>query len=103
MGSYVESLTSRVKDSVEQGDCTGATCQTVCECAYSSCASQASACLADSTCADKQTCAFNCACGDSACGLACAAGDDLATALIGCVATSCSGSAEDIVEQGDCS
>merc|ERR1711937_926756 len=40
MVSYVESLLSSEKDSVEQGDCTGAACQTVCECAYSSCASQ---------------------------------------------------------------
>merc|ERR1712160_121379 len=36
-----------------EGDCTGSACSKVCECAFSSCASQASACLADSACAAK--------------------------------------------------
>merc|ERR1711957_86776 len=60
-----------------EGDCSGSACEKVCECAFSSCSSQASACLADSACAAKQSCAFGCSCGDTVCIATCAAGDSL--------------------------
>merc|ERR1712166_327573 len=75
-----------------EGDCSGSACEKVCECAFSSCSSQASACLADSACAAKQSCAFGCSCGDTVCIATCAAGDSLAGAVVQCVASSCSGS-----------
>merc|ERR1712182_133487 len=84
----------------EQGLCDGATCPSVCACAESSCSSQVSACLADSTCASAQDCVLACACGDTACAAACAAGaGSLAQDVLTCVVGSCGGDAN---EQGDC-
>merc|ERR1712242_144513 len=75
--------------SLDRGDCSGATCSAVCECAFSSCGDSVNACLADSTCASKQSCAFDCACGDTGCVANCAAGDDLATAAVACISSKC--------------
>merc|ERR1711862_411227 len=46
-------------------DCTKSTCQSECKCALDKCADSINACLADSTCAAGQDCAFGCACGDT--------------------------------------
>merc|ERR1711865_876877 len=76
----------------EQGDCDGAACPAVCDCAFSSCSSQVSACLGDSTCAAAQDCVLGCACGDNAYAAVCAAGaGSLATDVLSCVIASCSG------------
>merc|ERR1712193_372792 len=59
----------------QQGvDCSGAACPSICGCANDKCASQVSACLADSACASAQDCVLACGCGDTACAAACAAG-----------------------------
>merc|ERR1712072_1185691 len=58
----------------KQGNCDGAACPAVCDCAFSSCSSQVSACLGDSTCAAAQDCVLACACGDVACAAGCAVG-----------------------------
>jgi hypothetical protein len=84
--------TQAAKAIEEQGNCDGAACGPVCDCAFSSCSSQVNACLADSACAAAQDCVFACACGDVGCAAACAAsGGDLAKAALGCVTASCSG------------
>merc|ERR1712072_790768 len=76
----------------EQGNCDGAACPAVCDCAFSSCSSQVSACLGDSTCAAAQDCVLACSCGDTACAAACAVGaGSLVTDVLGCVTSSCSG------------
>merc|ERR1712222_144974 len=62
-----------------------------CTCATTSCAAQTNACLADAGCAQKQQCAFGCACGDLDCLSACVGADDLAGAVLGCIKTSCGG------------
>jgi hypothetical protein len=83
---------TQAADSDEQGNCDGAACPAVCDCAFSSCSSQVSACLGDSTCAAAQDCVLACACGDVACAAGCAAGaGSLATDVLGCVTSSCSG------------
>jgi hypothetical protein len=82
--------TSPAADSDEQGNCDGAACPAVCDCAFSSCSSQVSACLGDSTCASAQDCVLACACGDTACAAACAAGaGSLASDVLTCVVGSC--------------
>merc|ERR1712137_1278242 len=73
------------------GDCSSAACPDVCTCATTSCAAQTNACLADANCAQKQQCAFGCACGDLDCLSACVGADDLAGAVLGCIKTSCAG------------
>merc|ERR1712154_473770 len=62
-------------------DCTTATCQSQCECSLDKCASQISACLADTKCAASQDCALACPCSDNACMLKCAAANPSAKAL----------------------
>merc|ERR1711907_248764 len=77
---------------LEQGDCDGAACSAICECAYASCSSQVSACLADSSCAAAQSCVLACACGDTACAAACTAGTgSLGTDVLTCLTSSCGG------------
>merc|ERR1712014_458118 len=65
----------------EDIDCSKATCQKDCECAKKNCADSVNACLADATCAKGQSCAFACACGDTACALKCAAANPSPKAL----------------------
>merc|ERR1712012_705724 len=75
----------------DQGDCSGAACESICECTYSSCSDQASACLADAACAAKQSCVLACACGDTGRAASCAADDTKALAVVSCISSSCSG------------
>merc|ERR1712023_480312 len=88
----------------EQGNCDGAACSSICECAYSSCSSQVSACLADSSCAAAQSCVLACECGDTACAAACTAGTgSLGTDVLTCLTSSCGGeSFESLMLQGNC-
>merc|ERR1712137_1453698 len=78
------------KQATATGDCSSAACPDVCTCATTSCAAQTNACLADAGRAQKQQCAFGCACGDLDCLSACVGADDLAGAVLGCIKTSCS-------------
>jgi len=80
----------------EQGvSCDSAACPSICECANSKCGSAIDACLADSTCASAQSCVLACECGDTACAAQCAAGaGSAATAVLGCLTSSCSGEEE---------
>merc|ERR1711924_56441 len=79
-------------DDLEQGNCDGATCPSICECAFDQCSSQVNACLGDSACASAQSCVLACGCGDTACAAACTAGTgDLGQAVLQCLAGSCGG------------
>merc|ERR1712187_257833 len=68
-----------------------AACQDACTCSLDKCADSINACLADATCAKGQSCALGCACGDTACNLACAsdAGSPLALPVATCVNSNC--------------
>jgi len=79
------------KQATATGDCSSAACPDVCTCATTTCAAQTNACLADANCAQKQQCAFGCACGDLDCLSACVGADDLAGAVLGCIKASCTG------------
>merc|ERR1711953_678625 len=72
-------------------DCSASACQDSCECSYVKCSDQVDACLADSSCASSQDCAFSCACGDDACLLKCAAASPSIKALplANCITTNC--------------
>merc|ERR1711982_46543 len=72
-------------------DCSGSACPSACACANDKCGDVIDACLADSACAAGQTCAFACACGDTACTLKCAAANPSSKALpvANCINSQC--------------
>lgn len=78
---------------VKAVDCSTAACPDQCECTLDKCADAVNNCLADATCAAAQSCAFACACGDSACGLKCAAASPstLALPVYNCIKQNCDG------------
>jgi len=73
--------TAKKLATVEDVDCSTATCVDHCQCYLDQCASQIAACLEQPRCAAGQDCAFQCACGDTACALGCAAKNPSAKAM----------------------
>merc|ERR1712028_181111 len=53
-------------------DCSATACPSKCQCAEAKCTKQINNCLGDASCAKGKSCIDKCACGDTACVLACA-------------------------------
>merc|ERR1712129_375566 len=72
-------------------DCSKTACPAKCGCGAKNCADQINSCLADSTCAGGQACAFACPCGSLSCLAGCAAEHPSAKgfAVLSCVSSKC--------------
>jgi len=82
---------SLLKATTSHVDCGGASCQAVCECTNENCDAEVHKCLDDPECAQVQTCAMGCQCGDEDCLMACVekSNSPLARPVAECVVSKC--------------